>query len=281
MHVDAGGEGGLQRVHTTPETARRNYDSMAWAYDYFASYEAPHVAAGIAALKLLPGEVVLELGCGTGKAAEQLARAIQPGGHYFGLDVSEGMLDKASKRLHSAGLGEASTLIAADATAPLPRLYTGAPADDKDADENAGSGAAGCPLPPPPPAPLLADCAFLSFTLELFDTPMLPVVLASCRNALREGGRLVLVCMAKGKRTDKRGFALRVYEWAHESFPSTVDCRPIRARPLLLAAGFEVTSVEERWMYGLPVEVLSSTKKPTTTAEGGATTRHHPLASDQ
>ena len=222
------------------------------------------------ALKLVPGEVVLELGCGTGKAAEQLARAVQPGGHYFGLDVSEGMLDRARKRLHSAGLGEASTLIAADATAPLPSLAD-APADDKDADENAASGAADRPQPPPPP-PLLADCAFLSFTLELFDTPMLPVVLASCRNALREGGRLVLVCMAKGKR---RGFALRVYEWAHESFPSTVDCRPIDARPLLLAAGFEVTSVEERWMYGLPVEVLSATKKPTTTAEGGATTRHH------
>ena len=102
--------------------AKNNYDSMAGYYDLWASYEAPHVAAGIETLDLAKGETVLELGCGTGKAALRLAAAVQPNGKYIGLDISNAMLAKARKRLTAAGLSSVVSLRAADATQPFPPL---------------------------------------------------------------------------------------------------------------------------------------------------------------
>ena len=81
-----------------------------------------------------------------------------------------------------------------------------------------------------------------------------PIVFGSWRSAaIKPGGRLVVVCMARG---GGGGRALKMYEYLHQAFPKTVDCRPIDAAPLLEAAGFEVRSVEARSVAGLPVEVV-------------------------
>lgn len=44
-----------------------------------------------------PGEVVLDLGCGTGAATRAAARAVGSAGHVFGVDVQPGMLDVAAR----------------------------------------------------------------------------------------------------------------------------------------------------------------------------------------
>jgi hypothetical protein len=113
--------------------------------------------------------------------------------------------------------------------------------------------------------------------------PSLPQVLAHARRGLREGGRLVVVCLSRGKdgeqttrphlsdgpnpvliRDDRAtgGMMQRLYEWAHEAFPRTVDCRPIDPEPLLKTAGFEVVHVAERSAYGLPVQVVTANNTP-------------------
>ncbi|MFN2184703.1 MAG: 2-heptaprenyl-1,4-naphthoquinone methyltransferase, partial [Anaerolineae bacterium] len=94
---------------------------------------------------------------------------------------------------------------------------------------------------------------FMSFTLELFDTPEIPVVLAECRRVLRESGRLAVVAMSK---KGDGGTMLQLYEWAHEKLPQYVDCRPIYAQEAVEEAGFQVTRASVRSMWGLPVEVL-------------------------
>ena len=55
-----------------------------------------------------------------------------------------------------------------------------------------------------------------------------------------------------------KGLGQRMYEWAHEAFPHTVDCRPIDVAPLLSASGFTVKQVEQRAVFGLPVEVVTA-----------------------
>jgi demethylmenaquinone methyltransferase/2-methoxy-6-polyprenyl-1,4-benzoquinol methylase len=105
-------------------------------------------------------------------------------------------------------------------------------------------------------SPFEGECfnaIFMSFTLELFDTPEIPQVLRQCRRILKPGGRLGVVTLVK---TEQPNFAERVYEWFHAKMPVSVDCRPIPAQAILEEAGFGITKVIAEKMWGLPVEIV-------------------------
>ena len=55
-------------------------------------------------LQLQPGHRVLEIGCGTGADACELARLVAPRGHVVGVDLSQAMVDVASRRSELLGL---------------------------------------------------------------------------------------------------------------------------------------------------------------------------------
>ncbi len=58
---------------------------------------APVSAVLLGAAELRPGEVVLDVGCGTGPTTWAAARAVGAGGRVYGLDVSAEMLAAAAK----------------------------------------------------------------------------------------------------------------------------------------------------------------------------------------
>ncbi len=62
------------------------------------------------------GGTVLEVGCGTGRNLIAAARA-WPEARYFGIDISEAMLDTARAKVAAAGLADRITLAQGDATA--------------------------------------------------------------------------------------------------------------------------------------------------------------------
>jgi SAM-dependent methyltransferase len=74
-------------------------------------------AQALAMLNLGPGDRVLDIGCGTGVALPDLARAVAPGGRVAGLDHASALLDEASDRADEAGVGSAVHLVTGDAHA--------------------------------------------------------------------------------------------------------------------------------------------------------------------
>ena len=207
------------------DETRAFYNKISGVYDLLAEHsEGPVRQAGLDMLALAPGERVLEIGYGTGHSLVEIANAVGPQGRVFGIDLSEGMCAQAHDRLAKQHLAATVELSCGDAT-HLPY-----------AD---GS----------------MDAVFMSFTLELFDTPEIPAVLAECRRVLRGGGRICVV----GLTREDDSFAVEAYEWSHRHFPNLLDCRPIFVRRALEDAGFSIrdATITKMWV---PVEIVVAEK---------------------
>lgn len=117
---------------------------------------------GLAALQhaaVQPGERVIDVGCGCGDTAIELAHRVGEGGRVLGVDVSRPMLQVARERAAQAGLRQLSFDEADASVAPLP----------------AGT-----------------DLLYSRFGVMFFADPV--AAFMHLHAALRPGGRLVFVC---------------------------------------------------------------------------------------
>jgi arsenite methyltransferase len=57
-----------------------------------------------------PGEICVDLGSGRGSDVLRMADAVGPAGHVYGVDVSDGMVEKARQTAERLGVGNASFL---------------------------------------------------------------------------------------------------------------------------------------------------------------------------
>ena len=208
----------MERVHRPREQARESYNSMSRWYDLFTSSEKQFTDIGIQMLNVQSNESVLEIGCGTGHALVEFA---DRDGKAIAIDISEKMLKVARKKIKNASIG----LCQADGLfIPFP-------------DGN-------------------FDAIFISFTLELFDTPEIPLVLGDCFRTLKDNGRIGVVSLAKQDTT-----SVRIYEWFHRRIPNFVDCRPIYLQAVLKEADFDIQQTTIRKMWGLPIEIVIAKKR--------------------
>jgi demethylmenaquinone methyltransferase/2-methoxy-6-polyprenyl-1,4-benzoquinol methylase len=208
--------------------AKQYYDRISKVYDYLAGvFERKYAGIALNKLSIEEGEIVLEIGFGTGHCLKRIAESVGEAGKVYGVDISSGMLEVARKRLGKARLMKRAELYCGDAAV--------LPYDDG-----------------------IFDAVFMSFTLELFDTAEIPAVLKEVNRVLKPGGRTGIAAMS---RENENSLMLRLYEWAHKKWPSYADCRPIYLERSLTGAGYDIRDREMLKLSGLPVEIVIANKK--------------------
>jgi SAM-dependent methyltransferase len=178
----------------------------------------PHGELALAALAALPGERIIDLGCGCGDSALALARAVGPTGHVLAVDVSGPMLERARERQQAAGVSQLE--------------FRRADAQTVDFGQ----------------APF--DAAFSRFGVMFFDDPA--KAFANIGGALHPGGRLAFVCWSAPQEnpwiTVPMGAAAPLIELPPPPPPNAPGmfalADPLRTRGLLEAAGFQDVAVE-------------------------------------
>ena len=206
----------IRRVPVTKEASRAWYDRISKYYDLLGLFENRYKALALEMADFREGEKVLEVGCGTGWALERIARQVGESGKAYGIDLSPKMLQVARERLQKAELMTRVELVEGDA------VKMAFPDD-------------------------MFDVAFSTHTLELFDTPDIPVVLSEIMRVLRPGGRFVDLSLSR----EKVDIVTRAYEWIHDRLPRYIDCRPIYVERSLREAGFKILSTRRIKIFNL------------------------------
>ena len=78
------------------------YDLVVWLYMLGRERRFREKLIGLAQLQ--PGEVVLDIGCGTGTLAIAAKRHVGPSGHVYAVDASGEMIDRAKRKAGRAGV---------------------------------------------------------------------------------------------------------------------------------------------------------------------------------
>ena len=119
---------------------------------------APLSRLALDGAKAMPGEQVIDVGCGCGESSIDLAKRVAPGGHVYGIDISVPMLTRARERIPD---GAPLTFIEADAAT---------------FEFQPGS----------------VDLLFSRFGVMFFADPA--AAFANMRKAMKPGGRVLFVC---------------------------------------------------------------------------------------
>jgi demethylmenaquinone methyltransferase/2-methoxy-6-polyprenyl-1,4-benzoquinol methylase len=218
----------ITRVNRSNNEARQFYDRISPFYDCIGGFLERRLANRcLEILKINSDETVLEIGFGTGYVLSKVAELVGVGGSVYGIDISPKMMQKTQDRLNRAGLIKQVNLKLGNAI-DLPYSE-------------------GC-----------FDTVFMSFTLELFDTPEIPKVLGEIKRVLRGGGRIGAVSLSRSLGVS---WPIKLYERIHLRWPSYVDCRPIFLVESLRTAGFQIMSCETRRLAVLPVEIAVACKR--------------------
>ena len=201
---------------------------MSASYDLFSGlFEKKYRNMALEYLKIKTGETVLEIGFGTGHCLKQIAELVGVEGRVCGIDISSGMLAVAKRRLEKSGLQKRVELTCDDAS-KMPY------ADNE------------------------FDAVFMSFTLELFDTPEISCVLVGIKRILKSNGRLGVISLTKD---DNDTLLIRFYEWLHQKMPTLIDCRPIFVDIALHEAGFNVQLKKRVSLLGIPADIAIGKNK--------------------
>jgi len=203
----------ILRVPASLEDIKKSYGILSRFYAIMeGTFEKGFRRKGLQLLSVALGEVVLEIGLGTGFSLKEMARSVGEKGKAYGIDITPQMLERTRKRLQKAGLMDRVELCEGDARSM--------PYEDSK-----------------------FDAVYMAATLELFDTPDIPRVLKEIKRVLKPGGRLGVASMTK--EGWEGSLFIRFYEWLHRKIPKYASCRPIYVEKSIKDAGYQIIKSEE------------------------------------
>ncbi len=154
--------------------------------------------------KPLPGETVLDVGCGLGPTTIELARRVAPGGRAVGLDVSAKMIELARQR--AAGIANIEFIAGDAATYRFDAPF--------------------------------ANLLFSRFGVMFFGDPT--AAFANLRKAMKPKGRVVFACW---RRLSENPWMLKPLLAAYEHVPKLPPAEPNEPGPFAFADQERVTQI--------------------------------------
>jgi demethylmenaquinone methyltransferase/2-methoxy-6-polyprenyl-1,4-benzoquinol methylase len=113
-------EGWAERVRRVYDHVAGRYDGALALFGLLGYRTGAYRRRAVRALRVRPGQTVVDLGCGTGKNLPLLAEAVGAGGCVVGVDFSPAMLEEAHARIEENGLANAELVEADAATFDFP-----------------------------------------------------------------------------------------------------------------------------------------------------------------
>lgn len=196
------------------------YDSLSKFYDVWAKLTESHARnRAIELAEIKNGQTILEVAVGTGLAFYEIVKR-NPNGINVGIDISQGMLEKAKKRLR--GLSRANH-----------ELKIGSAFNLEEEDGR-------------------FDLLVNNYMFDLIAFDDMDAVLEEFKRVLKKGGKLVLVSMTVGEK-----FGSGIYDFIYHVSPKMMGgCRGVRLSEKLRKHDFHIESREYYQQFLFPSEVI-------------------------
>lgn len=209
----------------TQNEIKNAYDSISKIYDVWAYLTERRARQRALELSGIENRMrVLEVAVGTGIAFKEIVER-NTAGYNAAIDLSEGMLNKAKKKLSRT--------------------------DARNFEMNIGDAAV---LSYPAES---FDILFNNYMFDLFPFEKMDVVINEFRRVLKPGGRLVLVNMTVG-----RSAGSKIYDAVYRLSPKLLGgCRGVEMTDKLERNGFHVERREYIEQMFFPSEIVIATKK--------------------
>ena len=200
------------------------YDRTAWFYDAWAiltESKAQKRALDIAGIQ--DSSIILDVAVGTGRLFKEIVRQ-NPNGNNYGIDISQGMLEKAKSKLTKQKYQNYS-------------LEIGSAFNIKMKDNS-------------------VDILFNNYMFDLIPFNQMDDIINEFKRVLKPDGKLVLVNMTKGEL-----FGASLYESIYRISPTLMGgCRGVKQSNLITEHGFKIKIREYVQQMLFPSEIILAVK---------------------